>query len=120
MTEPQQQPQPPMEMVQGPILIVYSNDISWSIDLDQHIPFAQQKHCSRCSADSLDEYNVSSYDYMSPAEVQGLRVQGLIRGLNRTTRQAFMDALDIIRPDVCLVIGNRFAQHNLRKQCASH
>ncbi|KAL7322419.1 hypothetical protein PS15p_212039 [Mucor circinelloides] len=102
------------------IFLGVRKSVHTGIDLDQHIPFAQQKHCSRCSADSLDEYNVSSYDYMSPAEVQGLRVQGLIRGLNRTTRQAFMDALDIIRPDVCLVIGNRFAQHNLRKQCASH
>ncbi|CAO0793324.1 unnamed protein product [Mucor circinelloides] len=49
----------------------------------------------------LDKYNVSSYDYMSPAEVQGLRVQDLIRGLNRTACQAFMDVLDVIRRNVC-------------------
>lgn len=108
-TEQQPQPEPPMEMVQGPILIVYSNDISLkqenqfiqALILTNIFPLLNRNNAADDRQIFLDKYNVSSNDYMSPAEVQGLRVQDLIRGLNGTACQAFMDVLDVISRNVC-------------------
>ncbi|KAG1087125.1 hypothetical protein G6F42_020725 [Rhizopus arrhizus] len=96
-------------MVQGPILIVYSNDIFLkqenqfiqALILTNIFPLLNRNNAADDRQIFLDKYNVSSYDYMSPAEVQGLREQDLIRGLNRTACQAFMDVLDVIRRNVC-------------------
>lgn len=102
----------------GPILIVYTNDI-FDLDEDRFVQALVLSHTfpllTNDVADQAEEvllqfYDVPAYDYLSPEDLQGIRMADMVGPHNVLAREEFVNVLDTVRPRVCLLVGNRVAR----------
>ncbi|EPB84353.1 hypothetical protein HMPREF1544_08872 [Mucor circinelloides 1006PhL] len=109
-----------LHLVQGPVLIVYYNDIFdqdensfvQALLLTRTFPLLNEYNANNARRILLEEYHISStYDYLFPPDVQVLRVTDLVRQHNIiVVRGEFYTILNVVRPDVCLVVGSCLAR----------